>query len=40
MLVMLAVLPARWLVFGPVELLPLTMYIQDPSALKVTSCGS
>src|SRR5215468_574251 len=26
--------------FGPVTLLPLTMYIHEPSALKVTSCGS
>src|SRR5262245_24275801 len=40
MLVMLAVLPARWSGFGPVMLLPLMMYIQAPSALKVTSCGS
>ena len=26
--------------FGPVTLLPLTMYIHEPSALNVTSCGS
>ena len=40
MLVMLAVLPARWPGFGPVALLPLMMYIHEPSALNVTSCGS
>src|SRR5262245_3463762 len=40
MLVMLAVLPARCPGFGPVRLLPLMMYIHEPSALKVMSCGS
>src|SRR6185436_17930223 len=40
MLVMLAVAPARWPGFGPVRLLPLTMYIHAPSALNVMSCGS
>src|SRR5579883_1338291 len=40
MLVISAVLPARCPGLGPVTLLPLTMYIQVPSALNVTSCGS
>src|SRR3954470_22110700 len=40
MLVMFAVLPGRWSGFGPVTLLPLTMYSHEPSALRVTSCGS
>ena len=40
MLVMLAVLLARWPGFGPVTLLPLMMYIHEPSALNVMSCGS
>ena len=40
MLVMLAVLLARWSGLGPVTLLPLTMYIHEPSALNVMSCGS
>ena len=34
------VAPDRWPGLGPVTLLPLTMYIQEPSALKVMSCGS
>ena len=38
--VMAPVLPDRRRGFGPVTLLPLTMYIHEPSALKVTSCGS
>jgi hypothetical protein len=36
---MLAVLPARWLVFGPVHLAVDDVH-QDPSALNVMSCGS
>src|ERR1700716_1849530 len=39
-LVMLAVLPARCPGVGPVMLLPLTMCLQLPSALNVTTCGS
>ena len=38
--VIAAVLPARCSGLGPVALLPLTMYIQAPSALRVMSCGS
>ena len=37
---MAPVLPDSRRGFGPVTLLPLTMYIHDPSALNVTSCGS
>ena len=40
MLVMLAVAPARCPGLGPVTLLPLMMYIHEPSALNVMSCGS
>ena len=40
MLVMLAVALARCAGFGPVLLLPLTMYIHRRPALKVMSCGS
>ena len=39
-LVMLAVELDRWPGFGPVAFLPLTIYIQVPSALNVMSCGS
>src|SRR5215467_7498540 len=39
-LVILAVEPDRWPGLGPVTLLPLMMYIHEPSALNVTSCGS
>ena len=35
-----AVLLARCPGFGPVTLLPLMMYIHEPSWLNVTSCGS
>src|SRR5262249_43175747 len=40
MLVMFAVALARWPGLGPVMLLPLTTYMNDPSALNVPSCGS
>src|SRR5262249_36644268 len=40
MLVMLAVSNERRVGFGPVPLLPLMMYIHEPSALNVMSCGS
>src|SRR5262245_405647 len=40
MLVMLAVSKERRVGFGPVPLLPLMMYIHEPSALNVMSCGS
>src|SRR5262249_52978616 len=40
MWVMAAVEPLRCPGFGPVMLLPLTMYIHLPSSLNVTSCGS
>src|SRR5262249_14731536 len=37
---MFAMLPKPYPGFGPVSLLPFTMYIQPPSALKATSVGS
>src|SRR5262245_23782755 len=39
-LVIRSVLPLKWPGFGPVTLLPFTMYSQEPSALNVMSCGS